>query len=163
MQEPPSGFTGSDARTAPQTLLAALQSDAGLDSAAIQRAAQISETTGERLELILSRLGLVSDEQIAQLHVSLSGHARADMAKAVVNREMLDILGAGFCRRMALVPLGEGGDAQEVALVDPADAMTVHMIALKLGRPVGPRVATHTEIEAALDRAELETDATDLD
>jgi len=163
MQEPPSGFTGSDALKAPQTLLAALQSDTGLDSAAIQRAAQISETTGERLELILSRLGLVSDEQIAQLHVSLTGHARADMAKAVVNREMLDILGAGFCRRMALVPLGEGGDAQEVALVDPADAMTVHMIALKLGRPVGPRVATHTEIEAALDRAELETDATDLD
>jgi general secretion pathway protein E len=124
----------------------------GSDPAGLARAAATAEATGERVETVLTRLGIVSEDRLADALCRLSGRPRRRLADAEPNGDALDALGRAFCRGAGLVPL-EGG---ALAATDPLDDTAIRLAALKLGRPVEVVVATPGEVEAAHERLEAE-------
>lgn len=131
-------------------LLAALAEHA--DAAALARAAATAEASGERVEWVLTRLGIVSEDRVADALAGLSGHPRRAGALHP-DADLVDALGPGFCRAAGLIPLEAAeGEPVPLALADPLDATAIRLAALKLARPLAPRTATPGEVEAALAR-----------
>ena len=124
-----------------------------LDPANLERALRLQEgETRERLGVILSRLGLVSARDLAdalseRLGVAIA--APADYPELPVLDEQVSFR---FLREAKAVPLAESEEGLVVAMADPTDAYTLRSLALVAGRPIVPKLAVETELEAALER-----------
>ncbi|HUO99057.1 MAG TPA: GspE/PulE family protein [Rhizomicrobium sp.] len=119
---------------------------------ALARASLVQRETGEKLEAILTRLGLIADDALAQAIADAAGLrvASADdyPAEALFGRE----LSARFLLDSKALPLRRTPAGVEVALVNPLDTYPAAAIAFALKTRVIPVVARMTEIDAALNR-----------
>jgi general secretion pathway protein E len=133
--------------------LADLVLDRGLVPAeTLNRARTVQAETGERLDAVLTRLGLISEASLAQAIASATGLKLAgadDFPKEPVEP---DAISPRFLRDAKAVPLKVTDREIEVAFVDPLDAFTPGALAFALGRKVVARVARASDLEAALDR-----------
>jgi len=133
--------------------LAELLIDAGrLDAGGLERASGLAAVSGERLEVVLTRLGLVSDEDMAW---ALAGHLGLPRARPedLPERPLLDgRISVEFLRRARVLPLSEGADGLLLAMADPTDAYALDAVRLVADGPVRPAVATPAEIERGLGR-----------
>lgn len=128
--------------------------DAGrLTQDALSRARGLAAESDESLALTLSRLGLISEQDVAD---TLSQALKLEQAYAadLLQAELPDTgLGAAFLRQFHVLPLGLDADGHLLlAMVDPSDDYAAHAIELRAGRPVRRRVALPTDLDAALDR-----------
>ncbi len=119
---------------------------------ALVRARLVRSETGEPLDSVLTRLGLVSEQALASALAEATGlkiAAAADFpAKAIATAP----LSAGFLRDARAVPLRETETGVEVAFVDPLSVETRQSLAFALGREIRPLVARAGDVEVALDR-----------
>ncbi len=119
---------------------------------ALVRARLVRSETGEPLDSVLTRLGLVSEQALASALAEATGlkiAAAADFpAKAIATAP----LSAGFLRNARAVPLRETETGVEVAFVDPLSVETRQSLAFALGREIRPLVARAGDVEVALDR-----------
>lgn len=124
-----------------------------LSPAAVERGRAAADTlSAERLEFILVRLGLVSDEKIASVFAELTGAERL-RAEAVPTAAIEHPrLNARFLRSALIVPLALSEDAIEVAVADPFDEFSLKALRFALRMPLTVRVAALGEIETLLDR-----------
>ena len=133
-------------------LAEALIAGGKLKAPALARARRVSEETGERLDTALTKLGLVSDKDLAQAIAQTAGLERArdaDFPQAPVFETELS---ARFLRQARVVPLVEEEERAVVAVADPLDTFAIDALRLATERPVVLRIATPAQIEAALDR-----------
>ncbi|MDD3445557.1 MAG: ATPase, T2SS/T4P/T4SS family [Zavarzinia sp.] len=136
----------------PRDLAALLLSRAMIASETLSRALLVQAETGEPLDRVLTRLGMISERALAE------GCARA---------LGLDLAGAGsfprdavapgrltprFLRRARVLPLAETAEAVDLAVVDPFDSFAPAAVAFALGRPVRLKVAEGRDVEEALER-----------
>ncbi|MDH3230466.1 MAG: type II secretion system ATPase GspE [Alphaproteobacteria bacterium] len=134
------------------TLAEALIAGGKLQAPALARARRVSEETGERLDAALTKLGLVSDKDLAQAMAQTAGLERArdsDFPQAPVFEAELS---ARFLRQAGVVPLAEDAERAVVAVADPLDTFVIDALRLATERPVELRIATPAQIETALDR-----------
>jgi general secretion pathway protein E len=133
--------------------LADLVLDRGLVPAdTLNRARMVQAETGERLDAVLTRLGLISEAALATAIANATGLKLAgidDFPKEPVEPELLS---PRFLRDAKAVPLKASETEVEVAFLDPLDAFTPGALAFALGRKVVARVARASDMEAALDR-----------
>ena len=128
--------------------------DAGkLSPDTLTRARRLAADSDESLALTLSRLGMMSEQGVADTLAQAFGldqtHA-ADLAQAELPATDLS---AAFLRQFHVLPLGLDPDGHLLlAMVDPGDDYAAHAVALRTGRPVRRRVALPTDLDAALDR-----------
>ncbi|MCF4164791.1 Flp pilus assembly complex ATPase component TadA [Zavarzinia compransoris] len=118
----------------------------------LARARLVQAETGEALDRVLTRLGMVSERALAEAcagALALPIAAAADFPGEVVAPGRLS---PRFLRRARAVPLRETAEAVDVALVDPFDGFAARAIAFALGRPVRAFVAEGRDVEEALDR-----------
>jgi general secretion pathway protein E len=124
-----------------------------LDHANLERALRLQEgEPREKLGVILGRLGLVSARDLAE---ALSERLGLEVATASEYPEipvLEEQISYRFLREARALPLRETDDGIVVAMADPSDEFTVRSIAMVCGRPVVPRLAVVTELEAALER-----------
>ncbi len=134
----------------------------------LARARLVQEQTGERLDSVLTRLGFVSEQALADAIARATGLQIAgprDYPAAPVSPGQVS---ARFLRDAKAVLLSESDTGISVALVDPLDPYAGEALAFALGRPVHAMVARSSDLEAALDRlygtaAEAETADTQAD
>jgi general secretion pathway protein E len=137
----------------PPTRLEALVESRGLIAAeTLARARIVQAETGERFESVLTRLGLVSEQILAQLLAEASGLPIARPADYPALPLATDRVSERFLRDNKAVILGEAADGFEIALVDPLDPFPVQALRLALGRPVRLKVARASDVESALER-----------
>jgi general secretion pathway protein E len=120
----------------------------------VARARLVMAETGERLGSVLTRLGLLSEQALAE---AVSAAAGLPIAQER-DYPALPVDGAGdvsprFLRDIKAAPLNATDQLVEVAFLDPFDTYARHALALAFQRPVAPRVGRASDIEAALDRA----------
>jgi len=118
----------------------------------LARAQLVQGETGEPLDTVLTRLGLVSERALAAAIADAAGlriAGPADFPAAPIAPERLS---GRFLRDVRALPLKETAGGVEVAFVDPLEAYPLAAIAFALGRPVIPVVARSGDMEAALDR-----------
>lgn len=126
----------------------------------VARAEVAAFEAGETVETALVRLGLVSEPALADAFArefSLPLATAADLA--AVPAPLLPTISPAFLRARRVLPLAiEPGEAPDtpgpiaLAMADPRDDYAAEAIALHAGRPVRRRVATPTDLDAALDR-----------
>ncbi|HEX8232260.1 MAG TPA: ATPase, T2SS/T4P/T4SS family [Caulobacteraceae bacterium] len=133
--------------------LAQLVLERGLAPAeTLARARLVQGETGERLDSVLTRLGLVSEQALADAIAGAAGlrvAAADDYPASPIGSE---VISTRFLRDAKALPLAERDNAIVVALVDPLDPYPARAIGFALGRPVLPLVARASDLEAALDR-----------
>ena len=124
-----------------------------LTSDALIRARRLASESGESLALTLSRLGLVSEQDVADALAQALGVAQVCASDLPQTELPVAGLGAAFLRQFHVLPLGFDGDGHLLlAMADPGDDYAAQAASLRTGRPVRRRVALPTDLDAALDR-----------
>ena len=127
--------------------------DRGLvSSETLARASLVQQESGERLDAVLTRLGLVSEQALADALAAASGLALAGPRDFPATPMDAPAVSPRFLREAKVVPLRRDADVVEAAFVDPLDSYVVDALAYALQQPVRPCVARAGDVEAALDR-----------
>jgi len=123
-----------------------------LQNAALQRALTIEQDTGERLDVILVRLGQIAEDQMAALKsdlLQLPLIAKSEYPSAPI---FADVLSANFLRHAGLLPLRKTNEGLIIAMINPLDCEAVAAITLATGLDVLPGIAVPAELEDAFSR-----------
>src|SRR5262245_31942778 len=125
---------------------------AQLDAAGLERALRVRQASDDRLHLLLSKLGLVSEREIA---AGLAHLMQLPLASESDYPDLLpygDRMSANFLREARIVPLADAAEGLVVAMADPLDSYTMGAMQLFAGKPVLPWVGVPADVEAALER-----------
>jgi general secretion pathway protein E len=123
-----------------------------LTDAALDRARRLARENDERLETVLTRLGLISEQELTERLAAFLDLPVATAADFPVTPVLVGRLGLNFLRQRQIVPLAERPDGVVVAMSDPLDAYAVEAVGFASGKAVIPKVAAPSDIEAALER-----------
>ena len=135
-----------------ETLGARLLAKGKLEQAALERAERARAESGERLDRVLTRLGLVGERDMAEamaaeLELPLAG--ADDYPEAPVLDGLLSVR---FLKNSKILPIAEDDEGVTLAMADPLDSFAVQAVALRTERPVRTCVAVTAELENALER-----------
>src|SRR3990167_1429722 len=93
----------------------------------------------ESSEKIISAMGWVTDEDLAQGRAQVMGVPYAVPDKKPISPEVLGYLPEDVAKRFTVIPIGREKDVLEVAMVDPLDLQVIEFIEKKSG---GSTIAT---------------------
>ena len=123
-----------------------------LNAADLDRARRVQQETPERINVILTQLGLVSERDMAEalaLYLDLPLVTAADYPTQAI---LEDQISTKFLKEYRIIPLADTAEGLVLAIADPLDAYAVNAMRLLAGKPVLPRVGVPAEIEAAFER-----------
>ena len=123
-----------------------------LNAADLDRARRVQQETPERINVILTQLGLVSERDMAEalaLYLDLPLVTAADYPTQAILEDQASIK---FLKEYRIIPLADTAEGLVLAIADPLDAYAVNAMRLLTGKPVLPRVGVPAEIEAAFER-----------
>ena len=123
-----------------------------LADADLQRARRVQEGTGENLDSLLVKLGLVSERDLAEAlstQLKLPLVQPADYPDTPVTNGGVS---ARFLKESRAIPLFEDEQGLTVAMANPTDDYVLAALRLATGKAVWPRVAMPSEWEAAFER-----------
>ncbi|HEY1962967.1 MAG TPA: GspE/PulE family protein [Rhizomicrobium sp.] len=116
------------------------------------RARLVQEETGERLDAVLTRLGLVAEQTLANTIADATGLAVAATADFPQEPVAAELISTRFLRDVKAVPLAATDSELRVALIDPLDPYPIQALGFAAERKVVPMVGRASDVEAALDR-----------
>ncbi|MCC7220955.1 MAG: Flp pilus assembly complex ATPase component TadA, partial [Candidatus Contendobacter sp.] len=123
-----------------------------LTDADLQRARRVQDGTGESLDTLLVKLGLVSERDLAE---ALVAEMNLPLVKPTDYPETPVTNGAissRFLKEARAIPLADSEQGLIVALANPADDYVLGALRLATGKPILPQVAIPTELEIAFER-----------
>lgn len=131
-----------------------------LTPAALERARRLQVQSGSRLEVVLTQLGLLGERDLAEALADLLDLQLAEAGDFPDIPVAETRISAQFLKATGVVPLEDRPDALVVAMTNPRDAAAVDALRFALDKPVLPKVACPSDVEAALRR--LYGDATGI-
>ena len=123
-----------------------------LDIFAVRRAQRAQSQSGERFDLVLTRLGLLTEVQLSKVlgeHLGLVPMSAADFPDVALYPDRLSI---AFLKSSRMLPITDQGDAVVVAIADPFNDEALSALSFLMKRPVERRLATAGDIDHAIDR-----------
>ncbi len=123
-----------------------------LAPAQLERARRLQTESGERLGGLLVQLGFVAERDLAQTLATSHGLPLIGSAELTPSDELVDHLSLDFLARSQAIPLGQDDNGVDIAMADPGDSYTCQALELALGKTIRPKVATGSDIQAALAR-----------
>ena len=157
--DPTSGEPGAPTITAVEILLRAKK----LADDALERARRSAAEADEPVEAALTKLGLVSERDLAEAFGASLG------VRVLTSRDFpkgaLPLVQASqkFLRQFRVLPIAMTDGAIDLAMANPLDDYAVKAITLMAGCPVRRFVATAGDIDAALDRSHDEAGTSDTE
>lgn len=133
-------------------LMAILRREAAMPEEALARARLVEAETGETLDKIVTRLGLISEDALAGALADALGLPLVDAGSFPAETATVPELSAPFLRDRRALPLSSDGAVVVVAMANPLDREAVEGIAFATGRRVERCVARGGDIDAAIDR-----------
>ncbi|MBV9992283.1 MAG: type II secretion system ATPase GspE [Alphaproteobacteria bacterium] len=116
---------------------------------ALARAEQIAAESGERLEHVLTRLGMVSDKDLADALAAYLGLKLVTPADFPATPVLEERLRRAFLRDKQLIPIEDRGDAVAVAMVHPLDTYACDAVRFATGKQVVRHIVYPADFEAA--------------
>ncbi|MES5488365.1 GspE/PulE family protein [Bradyrhizobium sp. INPA03-11B] len=116
----------------------------------IDRARRAAQSTGERLDHVLTKLGLISDTDVVKALSTYLAIPVATLDDVPAEPLLTDIVTADFVRRNRIVPLVATDDALTIGVVDPLNLEPVRALAYLTGRPTVARLFVAADFEKAL-------------
>jgi general secretion pathway protein E len=123
-----------------------------LDRLAADRAYQAQRQTGERIDVVIVQLGLISEMALTE---ALAAYMQLPLASpdsypSIAIRP--DVFKAEFLKRCQFVPIAEDEDAVTIVTADPFATDKLASISYLIGRPVRPFLGTARDIDDAIER-----------
>ena len=118
----------------------------------LQRARRVRDSTGESLETLLVKLGLVSERDLAEAlaaRLNLPLVRPADFPDAPATNGGVS---PRFLKESRVVPLFDDEQGLTVAMANPTDDYVLSALRLATGKSILPRVGIPTELETAFER-----------
>ena len=122
-----------------------------LDHIVLERATSAAHKTGERLDRVLTKLGLVSE---ANLSAALAKFLSLELARPVdlpLERILPDVVEADFVRRNRILPLAHEGSTLSVGVTDPFNPEPVRALAYLTNLTINVRIFAPADFEKAFD------------
>ncbi|MEP0068924.1 GspE/PulE family protein [Pyruvatibacter sp.] len=146
-------FSHDDARSGDIASILLTQSRISLGAA--DRAHHLQAETGEELDVILTRLGFVTEDDLAQAYADGLEISRAGADEFPTKPVAVDSLPGRYVRTARILPLGweesaDGARALVLAMANPLDTDTVTTVSFAIDAPVICCVATASDIQAAV-------------
>jgi len=130
----------------------ALVASGKLSSAGLDRALRLRGAGSDHFLALLTKLGLVSERDVAEALAARLGLAIAAADELPELPLLEEELGANFLRHAKIVPLADEAECVTLAMADPLDEVTIRAIELRTRKRVAPLIATLSDIEAAHER-----------
>jgi general secretion pathway protein E len=131
-----------------QQVIARFISLARLERQSLDRAQQIAARSGDELDVVLNKLGLVSDDHFVETWsevTDLPVHAAASFSGVPDSG-----LSLGFIERSGVIPLAIDADSILLGVIDPLDEFVSRAVAAKLERQVNRCLISPTALGRAL-------------
>jgi general secretion pathway protein E len=133
-----------------------LQDRGLLDPFAAKRALQAQERMYDRLDLVLTRLGIVAEVDMAQALADYLGLPLLTHTDIPANTPYADTIPRDFLVSNRLVAVRDEADALIVAVADPFNAEPLEALSFLLDKPVRAAIAAPRDIELAIARLHTE-------
>lgn len=146
------GQAGSIAAPPPADVVELLVARGKLEPTALARAERAQAETGERLDRVLTRLGLVGERDMAEALASVLNLPLAGREDYPALPLAEDTLPAKFLKASQVLPIALDERQVTLAMADPLDDFAAEAVGLRLGLPVTRAVAIAAELEGALER-----------
>jgi general secretion pathway protein E len=123
-----------------------------LSGAVLERVRRLEAESGERIDLIASKLGLISDRDLAQAYATLLDAPLLGPEDFPAEPVAAERARAAFLKRVRVVPIAETETELVAAMADPLDEAAVRALEFALGKRVRRRAALPSDIDAAHER-----------
>ena len=123
-----------------------------LDPQGFDRALRLQSETGERVDLLLTKLGQVSERDMAD---ALAAKLKLPLVYAQdypAEPVLVDRLSAKFLQEFRVLPLSDTPAGIALAMADPLDSYVIEAIHLLADKPVLPHIGLPADIEATFVR-----------
>ncbi len=153
--EPPTGDTISDPRSERfvEKFGAFLIGKDILGELAVKRAVRAQQQSGERFDLVLTRLGLIAEADLAKLLAQFLGLRLVSTADLPMTALFPNELQSAFLSAARMIPIADDGERVLLAMADPFNLDALSAISFLLGRQIDPAIIS--QAEAAKGIAEL--------
>jgi len=139
--------------TAQKTMLGESLVEKGLITAEQLRQADMeAKADGKPLRNILTKKGLISDEDLTVFLSQEFDLPFIDLMNYLLEPEIIDLVPEDLARKHLLIPILKIGNDLTVAMVEPSDVFAVDELRMKTGLNIEPAVATETGLKKALDQ-----------
>jgi len=118
----------------------------------VNEAIEETQIRGEPLRDTLTRIGLVSERDVAVCYAEYLNLSYMDLETYAVDPQVIASVNETVTRAHEFVPLFKIGDTLTIAMVDPANVVAADAIRRETGLEVDYMVATRSGIRAALDQ-----------
>jgi general secretion pathway protein E len=139
------------ARNGSLTIESVLQEVGVLSDEASARARMAVQESGERFDVVITRLGLVSEAAMQQHLAATTGLGLASSANFPTQPLGVDALSPSFLRENRVLPIALDSARVVIAVVDPFDIFIRQSLGFAFNLPVELKLARASDIEAALD------------
>lgn len=139
-------------QTAEPAIAERLLSSGRLDHQTLERARRAQQDGGGHFADVLIKLGIVSERDVA---AALAEELGLDLVLPgdFPDRAVTDFdINVKYLRQARVLPLPDTPGGMPLAMADPLDQAAVLFMELATGRPILPRVALPSDVEAALER-----------
>jgi general secretion pathway protein E len=133
-------------------LIVLLVQEGHCDAKAVERGRRVAEENGQRLDMVLSQLGMVTERSLAGAYARLLDLPMIAAADYPSEPLWPDRLSVPFLRTSRAVPVAQDGDTLVLAVADPFDLFTPEAVAIATGQAVRLQIALPIELEAAFER-----------
>ncbi len=123
-----------------------------LDAFAVRRAQRAQTQSGERFDLVLTRLGLLTEGQLVRVfcdYLNLAPAGPQDFPETALFPELLPL---SYLKSSHTLPISEEADTIVVATADPFNTEAIAALTFLLKRPIERRLATSGDIDRAIER-----------
>ena len=131
---------------------AVLTSRGLLSGPALERVRRLEAESGERIDLIAAKLGLISDRDLAAAYAALLDTPVLTPEDFPAEPVAAERLRGAFLKRARVIPLAETDDSLVVGMADPLDDASARAVEFAVGKPIQRRAAVPADIDAAYDR-----------
>jgi general secretion pathway protein E len=122
-----------------------------IDHIVLERAISAARKTGERLDRVLTKLGLVPETNLAAALSRFLSLELARLADAPLERILPDLIEADFVRHNRILPLALENGALSVGVIDPFNPEPIHALAFLTSLIVNVRILAPADFEKAFD------------
>jgi general secretion pathway protein E len=130
-------------------LLALLVEAGATTAAAVERARRAAELSEARIDQVLTKLGLVKEEEIAGGWSKLLQIPIFDAAALPSGPTCSNKLSPRFIRDCGIIPVFEDDSSIRIAVLDPLDEFAPQAVSARTGKAVTRAVITRSAFEAA--------------
>ena len=128
-----------------------LISEKVIDHVVLERAVSAARKTGERLDRVLTKLGLVAEAALAVALGNFLGLALARPTDVPLERLLTDVIDADFVRRNRILPLALTDGTLSVGVTDPFNPEPAQALAYLTGLTVDVRIFAPADFDKAFD------------